>query len=293
VNRYFADSRLAPEGSYYDTEFKLVATLFQTDLENGLKSEHIHEREVKYGRNVLPSAPPKSPVIIFLSQFKDLMVIILLVVTAISLGLKDWVEALVLFLVVATNVIIGFMQEIKAEKALQALKLLSIQTANVKRNGEIEPVEAASLVPGDIVLLEEGSRIPADLRLFEAINLQIIESILTGESDPVNKQSDAIRKPGLTVGDRTNMAFMSTVVAKGRGKGIVVKTGASTEMGTISKALAKPNNKKTPLQMRLQKLGKVLVILSVVLCILVFLIAFLRLFFERKKRRKEIIFARH
>jgi Ca2+-transporting ATPase len=167
ISRLSKDGRLAPAGYYYDTEAKLVATLFLTDIDAGITDGEARKREEKYGRNVLPEPPPASPLKMLFAQVTDFMVIILLVVAILSFALQDYIEGVVLLLVVITNVLIGFIQEYKAEKALQALKMFSIPTATVIRAGEQETIEAADLVPGDIVVLDEGARIPADLRLFE------------------------------------------------------------------------------------------------------------------------------
>jgi len=282
ISRFSQDGHLPPEGLYYDTDVKVVLKLFKTDPETGLVAHEAKDRLERYGLNKLPEPPPVSPIKLFLHQFTDFMVLILLIVGIISFGLQDWIEGSVLLIVVIANSAIGFAQEMKAERTLQALKLLTVQTAKVFRNGKMEVVESSLIVPGDIIILDEGDSIPADLRIFDAQNLQIIESVLTGESNPINKTTDSIKKPGLTVGDRTNMAFMSTVVSKGRGRGIVVATGSNTEVGKISKALTKPKSRQTLLQKRLSKLGKILVVMSVVLCALVVGIGFIRVYVANK-----------
>lgn len=198
--------------------------------------------------------------------------------------------------VIVINIIIGFTQEYKAEKALNALLKLDVPTARVLRNGEVDTLPAAELVPGDIVLLEEGVAIPADIRLCksrhlfeffagnliniillgESVNLQVIEAILTGESTAIEKNTLKMAAKRPPLGDRLNMGYMSTMVVKGRGKGIVVTTGASTEMGKISVRLNNAKSPKTPLQKRLTKLGIILVIVAVVLCAIIVVVGFAR-----------------
>lgn len=283
IPRLSQDGHLPAEGSYYDTDPRIVLKIFKTDPETGLMSNEVQARLERYGENRLPEPPPVSPLKILFRQVSDFMVLILFVVCIASFAMQKWIEAGALFVVVFSNVIIGFVQEYKAEKTLQALKLLTVQTAKVQRGSKQEVVEATELVPGDIVFLDEGDSIPADIRMFEVSNLQVIESVLTGESNPITKTTEAIKKTGLTVGDRTNMVFMSTVVSKGRGRGVVVATGANTEVGKISKALSKPKTRKTLLQKRLASLGRILVVLSVVLCSLVVGIGLIRTYDDKGK----------
>eukprot|EP01116_Phalansterium_solitarium_P022256 TRINITY_DN7284_c0_g1_i2.p1 TRINITY_DN7284_c0_g1~~TRINITY_DN7284_c0_g1_i2.p1 ORF type:complete len:803 (+),score=327.65 TRINITY_DN7284_c0_g1_i2:133-2541(+) len=273
--RVSREEKLPPEGLYYDTDVSMLTELFNTNLDTGLTEAALPARFLRYGENKLPEPPPASPWKMLGKQLTDFMVLTLLVVAALSFGLQDYIEGVVLVLVVVANVSIGFVQEFKAERALQALKSLGVLTATVLRAGVQMDIEARLLVPGDVVLLEEGDAVPADLRLFEAVNLDVIEAVLTGEAVPVTKSVAAIRKPGLTVGDRHNMAFMTTAVARGRGKGIVVSTGLKTEIGQISQALTKPVQRKTLLQRRLDKLGKILVAISIILCVFCVGIVFL------------------
>eukprot|EP01119_Soliformovum_irregulare_P013853 TRINITY_DN3727_c0_g1_i2.p1 TRINITY_DN3727_c0_g1~~TRINITY_DN3727_c0_g1_i2.p1 ORF type:complete len:1174 (-),score=405.04 TRINITY_DN3727_c0_g1_i2:30-3479(-) len=259
-------SRLPPEGLYYDTEVADIISLFHTNIDAGLTEAESKDRQTKYGLNKLAEPPSASVLKMFFHQFTDFMVIILLVVSIVSLGLQHWIEAGVLLLVIVINCTIGFVQEYKAERALQALKLFSVPVAKVIRDSTQLTVPSLDIVPGDIILLDEGDAIPADLRIVESIGLAIIESVLTGESVAITKTVPALKKQGLTLGDRTNMAFMSTTVSKGRGKGVVVSTGTQTEVGKISSALIKPSTRKTLLQQRLSKLGKILVVIAVTLC---------------------------
>lgn len=189
-------------------------------------------------------------------------------------ALKEWKEAIVLFAVILMNIVIGFSQEYKAKQALEALMSLSVPKAVVVRDGQTVSIDSMDLVPGDIVVLEEGDAVPADLRIAEASQLEIVEALLTGESLPVAKFPKHIRAPTrkLPLGDCKGNAFMSTVVAKGRGKGIVVRTGHNTEIGKISAAITSQPSVKTPIQQRLNRLGLYLVIVSVVACVLMVVI---------------------
>jgi len=212
------------------------------------------------------------------------MIILLLVAGAASIFLGDYIEAVSLFAVVIANVVIGFVQEMKAEKALEELKNLSVPHAVVLRDGQRKQIEARQVVTGDIVILEEGSQIPADMRITESINLEVNEALLTGESEPVDKTTDPLPESEKALGDQTNMGFMSTLVVKGRGTGVVVATGIETEIGKISKTLTSMEAKnETLLQKRLKRLGAVLIVLSVVLCGVIVGIGFLREYLADRK----------
>ena len=187
-------------------------------------------------------------------------------------GLTD---TMIILIVVILNAIIGVIQENKAEKSLEALKKLSNHVAKVIRNGKIEIVESRQLVPGDIVVLDTGDYVPADLRIIESVNLKSQESALTGESVPVEKSSDAIEDKNIGIGDRTNMLFSSSLITYGRGKGIVVETGMNTEVGKIAGIINETENTQTPLQLKLNKLGKILGIAALIICVIIFVIGLL------------------
>lgn len=264
---------LPPKSAYFDVEPHRLVYMFRTNTKVGLSTEEVEERQRMYGKNELP--PPKEPSIVVMlwNQLKDFIILIMLAACVVSMAIQDWESAGVLFAVVLINVVIGMVQEIRSGRALKALSSFSIPQAQVLRNG-VTSVEAASeLVPGDIVVLDEGANVPADLRMVEVSQLATVEAILTGESLPISKSTAAIKPRGrryLTVGDRTNMAFMSTLVNKGRGIGVVVNTGATTEVGRIYAALtADDSTPLTPLQRKLARLGKWLVLISIVSCALV------------------------
>lgn len=242
--------------------------MYRTNLETGLPSEAIPALQEHYGKNVLPEPPRVSTLKMIINQLTDFIVLMLIAVAIIMAATKEFISMAVLLVVVILNTIIGFVQEYKAGKALDALTKLSVPRAQVLRDGVTSVINSEELVPGDIVILEEGESVPADLRLAEVSQLEIIESILTGESVAVNKDPKEIKTltRKLPLGDCKGNAFMSTVVAKGRGKGIVVRTGRLTEMGKISAAITGAPTQLTPVQRKLALLGKILVLLALVLC---------------------------
>ncbi|KAI1314668.1 P-type ATPase [Mortierella claussenii] len=259
---------LAPQALCFDRRIKRCLKMFRTSLETGLPSEAIPALQEHYGKNILPQPPRASVFKMVLSQFTDFMILLLLAVAVLMAATRDFVAMGVLLFVVFLNAVIGFTQEYKAGKALDALSNLSVPRAQVLRDGSTSMVDSEELVPGDIVILEEGESVPADLRLAEVSQLEIVESILTGESVAVNKDPKEIKTltRKLPLGDCKGNAFMSTVVAKGRGKGIVVRTGRLTEMGKISAAITGAPKMLTPVQRKLSLLGKILVVCAIVLC---------------------------
>ncbi|KAF9214155.1 P-type ATPase [Podila verticillata] len=259
---------LAPEALCFDRRIKRCLKMYRTNLETGLPSEAIPALQEHYGKNVLPEPPRVSTLKMIINQLTDFIVLMLIAVAIIMAATKEFISMAVLLVVVILNTIIGFVQEYKAGKALDALTKLSVPKAQVLRDGVTSVINSEELVPGDIVILEEGESVPADLRLAEVSQLEIIESILTGESVAVNKDPKEIKTltRKLPLGDCKGNAFMSTVVAKGRGKGIVVRTGRLTEMGKISAAITGAPTQLTPVQRKLALLGKILVLLALVLC---------------------------
>ena len=247
-----------------------------SNIENGLTLEEVEKRKEQYGLNELKQKKKKSFLIKFLEQFKDFMIIIL-IISAIVSGVIGVIEGegitdtIIILIVVLVNAIIGVLQENKAEKSLEALQKLSSHTAKVIRNGKIDVIASRNLVPGDIVVLETGDYIPADLRLIETVNLKVQESALTGESVPVEKMNIALEKE-TGIGDRINMAFSSSLVTYGRGTGIVTETGMNTEVGKIAGMIDAVSDTETPLSQKLNKLGKVLGIVALVICAVIFVI---------------------
>ncbi|KAG0316676.1 P-type ATPase [Dissophora globulifera] len=259
---------LAPQALCFDRRIKRCLKMYRTSLDTGLPTEAIPTLREHYGRNILPQPPSTSVFRMIWTQFTDFMILLLLAVAVLMAGTQDFIPMTVLLIVVVLNAIIGFTQEYKASKALDALTKLSVPKAQVLRDGETSIIDSEELVPGDIVILEEGESVPADLRLAEVSQLEIIESILTGESVAVSKDPREIRTltRKLPLGDCKGNAFMSTVVAKGRGKGIVVRTGRQTEMGKITAAITGQGKVLTPVQRKLAMLGKLLVVFAIVLC---------------------------
>lgn len=244
--------------------------------QEGLSLEEAKARLAQYGTNTFEEKKPKTMLQKFFSQLNDPLIYILLVAVAISLFLKEFGDASIIMAVILLNAIIGVVQEAKAEKSLEALKKLSSPIALVRRDGLQMEVPAGELVPGDIVLLEAGRIVPADLRLISTINLKIEESALTGESVPVQKDADYVAPGEVTLGDRLNMAYLSTHVSYGRGEGVIVKTGMSTEIGKIARLINESVDEMTPLQKRLADLGKLLGIVAVLLCVILFILALIQ-----------------
>jgi P-type Ca2+ transporter type 2C len=244
--------------------------------DKGLSSEEVQARLEEYGPNQLTEAAPISFWQMLWDQFNNFVVIMLLVAAVISALLGDWVESAAIMAIVILNAALGVIQERRAEQALAALRKLASPDAHVIRDGSRQVIPAHQLVPGDVVLLEAGNYIPADVRLLEAINLRIEEAALTGESVPVQKDASLRLEQDIPLGDRKNTAFMGTLVNYGRGKGIVVSTGMYTQIGLIAEMLQSVEQEPTPLQRRLDQLGKTLGIAALTICGLVFLLGWAR-----------------
>ena len=268
------------EKNWFSKTVTETSEYFKTDLKKGLNLEGVEESRKKYGINELKAKKKKTLLIKFLEQFKDFMIIILIIAALVS-GIIGYIEnegitdSIIILIVVIMNAIIGVAQESKAEKSLEALQKLSSHVAKVIRNGELIIVPSKELVPGDIVVLETGDYVPADLRIIEAVNLKVQEASLTGESVPVEKNIEAISDEKVGIGDRTNMLFSSSLITYGRGKGIVVETGMNTEVGKIASIINDTNETETPLQEKLNKLGKTLGIGALIICAVIFVIGLL------------------
>ncbi|MDH6363586.1 Ca2+-transporting ATPase [Enterococcus sp. PF1-24] len=239
----------------------------------GLTNAEAQKRLNEFGHNELEEGKKKSMVVKFFEQFKDFMIIVLLVAAIISAVVShEIVDSAIILLVVVINAIMGVFQESKAEQAIEALKKMSTPNANVLRDGHTLSVKSTDLVPGDIVLLEAGDVVPADLRLIEAASLKIEEAALTGESVPVEKTITVLDVEDIGIGDRINMAYSNSNVTYGRGKGVVVNTGMSTEVGKIANMLAQADETETPLKNNLNQLGKFLTIAIIVIAIIMFIV---------------------
>lgn len=263
-------------GRWYALTQQEVVEQFKTDGKRGLSDKEVKERASRFGPNELAKAPKAPPWQLFVNQFKDFMVLVLLAATAISGLLGEYADAITIMIIVVVNAVLGFVQEYRAERSMEALKQLTAPEARVVRGGQERKIPAVELVPGDIVLLEEGDRVPADLRLLRAANLEIEESTLTGESVPVKKREEALPGKDLALGDTRNMAYLGTVVTRGRGRGLVVHTGMATEMGHIAGMIQEAGQEETPLQRRLAQLGKGLVAFCLFICALVVVAGIMR-----------------
>lgn len=259
---------------WFDKTYENVLLELGVNENTGLSEIEAKHRLEKYGENKLKSQKKKSLFQLFLSQINDVMIYILLGAATISAFMKEYSDAVIILIVILINAIIGVVQESKAEKSLEALKKLSTPKAIVKRDGNIKEIPSEEVVLGDIIVLDAGRYLPADLRLIESANLKIDESAFTGESLPAEKSTDIIKSnKKIPIGDRTNMAFMSTLVTYGRGLGVVVNTGMDTEIGKIANLLDKEEDNTTPLQKRLASLGKTLGFGAVGICVLIFIIS--------------------
>ena len=250
------------------------------DPKVGLTTDEVNARLQKYGQNKLKGKPKKTLLQLFIAQLQDMLIYVLIAAAVINLIVDikhGWTDALIIMAVVLINAVVGVVQESKAEKALEALQQMTTPKSLVRRNGEVIEVNSEDLVPGDILVIDAGRYIPADVRLIESANLQIEESALTGESVPSEKNADFITKDEkIPVGDKENMAFMSTMATYGRGEGVVVGTGMETEIGKIAKILDEDESTLTPLQIKLDELGKILGYIAMGICAVIFVVGIIQ-----------------
>ena len=263
--------------NWFNKGISQVEKELQTNIKEGLTEEQVKANYEKYGMNELKQKKKKSLFVKFLEQFKDFMIIVLIIAAIVSgaVGIAEGegiTDTIIILIVVVLNAIIGVVQESKAEKSLEALQKLSAHASKVVRNGKVAVVQSRELVPGDVVVLDTGDYVPADLRIVESANLKSQEASLTGESVPVDKNTETIDDEKVSLGDRTNMLFSSSLITYGRGKGIVVETGMNTEVGKIAKIISDTEGTETPLQTKLNKLGKTLGIAALAICIVIFII---------------------
>ncbi|GEC91945.1 calcium-translocating P-type ATPase, SERCA-type [Brevibacillus brevis] len=261
-----------PIRKWYTLAAADVTEALHSDAAQGLTQQEAERRLAKQGANQLAEQKRKPLYSVFVDQFKDFMVLILFIATLISYFLGEYLDAIAIIAIILINGILGFIQEAKAERSLQALKELASPMARVIRGGHISMIPASRLVPGDLVQLEAGDRVPADLRLLSANRLEVEESALTGESVPVGKnvkKLETAQASTVPLGDQKNLAFMGTMVTGGTGSGIVVATGMSTEIGKIAHLMNTAEEAETPLQLRLEQMGKILVVVALLLTIVV------------------------
>jgi Ca2+-transporting ATPase len=255
---------------WYEQSIEEVSANLATDPSNGLSSDEVKSRLERYGPNELEHKEGASILQMFIAQLKDYMVIILLAASLVSLLVNEVVDALVIIGIVIINAVLGVVQEYRAGRALEALKKMSAPNAKVIRDGKELSVPAIELVPGDLVVLETGDYIPADVRLVSTINLKVEEAALTGESVPVEKDAGERLNGDIGLGDQINCGFMSTIITYGRGSGIVTATGMDTVIGNIAKMIQEDVQEDTPLQRKLAQLGKILGTACLVICAIVF-----------------------
>ncbi|MGL4818994.1 MAG: calcium-translocating P-type ATPase, SERCA-type [Bacilli bacterium] len=254
---------------WYEMRSDEVERQIGANFHSGLSEFEVQARRKTHGANELVEQKKRPAWLVFVAQFNDFMVYILLGAMLISMFFGDWIDAIAIIAIVILNGVLGFFQEFRAEKSLKALKALAAPLVNVKREREWHKIPSRELVPGDVVKFGSGDRIGADLRIIEANNLQIEESALTGESVPSEKKQSAITEVDVQLGDQSNMAFMGTLVTSGTGVGVVIGTGMKTAMGRIATLMEDTNEMETPLQRRLQNLGKVLIVVALLLTLFV------------------------
>lgn len=268
------------KNQYYNQSAEEVLRKLEVSPQTGLSTDEVEKRLTKYGPNQLETRKQKSLLAIFLEQFKSIMVLILLVAAVVSgvIGIMEGeglVETFVILAILVVNAVIGTVQERKAQSSLEALNKMSSPHSKVLRGGQVTEITSPEIVPGDIVILDTGDIIPADLRLIEAVNMKVQESALTGESVPVEKNERVLETKELPLGDRDNMAFSTSTVTYGRGKGVVVGTGMQTEVGKIAHMLQHTQETETPMSKRLGQLGKVLGYVALGICAFIFIIGVL------------------
>ena len=261
---------------WYQLSSDAVCEQLNTQSNEGLPEAEAGRRLAEYGPNELIDRGQKSPWLILREQFTETMVIILIVAAVISALLGDYKDAVVILLIVVLNAALGFRQEYKAEQAMAALKQLAVPTVRVRRGGHVREISALELVPGDVVLLETGNLVPADGRLLSGINLRAEEAALTGESESVDKEADLILEGEHALGDRRNMVYMGTVITYGHGEAVITDTGMETELGHIATLIQTVDQEQTPLQKRLDRLGRTLAVVALVLVGVIFGLGLLR-----------------
>jgi Ca2+-transporting ATPase len=260
---------------WHQKTFEDVIEGLKTSLK-GISSEEAQKRLLEYGPNELKEKKKKIPLIMFLDQFRDFMILVLIAAALISGLIGELSDTIAIIVIVFLNAVVGFIQEYRADKAMAALKKMAEPYATVIRNSMPETIPASELVPGDVVMLEAGKIVPADMRLIEAAHFKVEEAALTGESMPVEKNIEALHDEHLPMGDRKNMAYKGTFVTSGRGAGVIVTTGMGTELGRIAAMLQEEEEVKTPLQKRLATFGQKLAIAVLAICAIVFGIGIMR-----------------
>jgi len=281
INRKSLDLKVEMPRDFHAMSGEEALTALGTRTE-GLSTAEARERLARYGPNELGEGRGPSPLRLFLDQFKDLMVIVLIIAALISAGIgawkgsaEEWLDAGIILIIVMVNAVLGFVQNYRAERTMQALKEMAAPKATVVRDGEERSVPSRDLVPGDIIILTTGDRISADARLLEAVNLKVNEAPLTGESAPVRKSAEAVLPPDAPLAERSNMVFSGCTVDHGRGRAVVTATGMTTQLGTIAQ-MVRVESESTPLQRKLDRLGRQLGLIVLGVCVFIFAVGYLR-----------------
>ena len=259
-----------------------VLIKLKTSKKEGLSKAEAHERQQKYGKNKLEDTKKETILVKFIKQFNDFMIIILIFASIISAGISymqgenDYIDSIIIIAIVILNALMGVIQEAKAEKSIEALKEMTPPKAKVIRENETKEINAEELVPGDIIILEAGNCVPADCRLLETHNLKIEESSLTGETEPVLKDAEMICKNNIPIGDKLNMAYMASVVVNGSAKAVITETGMNTNVGKIAGMIIQDEAPQTPIQRKLAQVGKILGIVCLAICVIIFIIGLIK-----------------
>ena len=264
------------DGESHSKPIDDVVSGLQTHVDQGLTQQEAQDRLRKFGPNELTEKPQPGFLALLWDQFNNYLVIILIVAALIALALGEWVDSIAIMIIVVLNAVVGVIQESKAEQALAALKKMAAPNAQVMRDSLQMTIPGRELVPGDVVLLEAGNYVPADMRLITSVNLKVEEASLTGESVPAEKNAGAVLDKEIPLCDRRNSAFMSTMVTYGRGKGLVTGTGMGTQIGLIAEMIQSYEDEDTPLQQKLAHLGKVIGTICLAICAFVFVYGLLR-----------------
>ena len=259
-----------------------VLRKLKTNEKLGLRQDEVIKRQEKYGKNRLKDKQKESIFIKFVKQFNDFMIIILIIASIVSAvisylqGENDYIDSIIIIAIVILNAIMGVVQEAKAEKSIEALKEMTPTKAKVIRNGQTSEINAEELVPGDIVILEAGNYVPADCRIIESFNLKIEESSLTGETEPILKDENKIVKEKTSLGDMVNMAFMTGIVVNGHAKVVITETGMNTKVGQIANMMINDESPETPIQKKLNQVGKILGLVCLFICLIIFIIGIVK-----------------
>ena len=268
---------------WYTYKIDEIERKLRTTVRLGLKNKEVTERQIKYGKNIIQEGKKENIFIKFIKQFNDFMIITLIIAAIVSAivskveGTGDYFDSIIIIAIVIFNGIMGLIQEVKAEKSIEALKKMTSPTAKVKRDGKIQIINGEDIVPGDIIILEAGNYIPADVRLANTYNFKVEESSLTGETEPVLKdENEILNSKKMSLGDITNMAFSGTVATNGHAEGIVIGTGMDTEVGKIAKMIITNESPTTPIQKKLGEVGKTLGIACLAICVVIFIIGIIK-----------------